>query len=296
MRILFAADQYHYSAHALEALAKLAENTWADLTFVGVLNKSLGRSVAPGAAGTNTHALPGALTRYRDEFLARWPKGDSPYTPTRQQHEWISLRQGLWEHMQVARGSMKELKVRLRFGQTASEILAAAEEEASSLIVMGCTGGDACLWQDDPSVPQKVVDGAAVSVLLVKEAAPIRKLYMCLDDSDITQDALEMVNQMVSITGAELNVVGLTKEGGIKTQVFPWLSAVHDYYNGKGVPCHIRFSEIDAFQEFISSQVTEGLLALWLGKKSILSRLFQKKADSIGHFVSRCRTSVLVLR
>ncbi|ROR02993.1 universal stress protein [Desulfosoma caldarium] len=296
MRILFAADQYRYSAHALEALVKLAQNTWADLTFVGVINKSVDRSLAPGSAEVGTHALPGALARYRDDFLARWPKGDSPYAPTQQQHEWIQLRQGVWEYFQVARGSMKQLKVRLRFGQTASEILATAEEEASSLIVMGCTGGDACLWQDDPSVPQKVVDGATVSVLLVKEAAPIRKLYMCLDDSGITQDALEMVNQMVSITEAELDVVGLTKGGGIKTQVYPWLKVVSDYYNSKGVPCHIRFREIDAFQEFISSQVTEGLLALWLGKKSLLSRLFQKKTDSIGHFVSRCRTSVLVLR
>jgi len=296
MRILFAADQHVYSAHALQALKKLAENTWADLTFMGVLDKSQEQAAQPGAAVAAAHPVLEALARYRDTFLSHWPAGESPYAPTRQAHEWISLRPGLWEHMQVARGAMKELKVRVRFGQTAQEILAAAREEGCSLIVMGCTGGDQCLWRDDPAVPQKVVDGAGVSVLLVKEAAPIRKLFMCLDDSDVTQDALEMVNQMASITGADLDVVGLTKGGGIKREVFPWLNAVYDYYKGKGVPTNIRFSEIDEFQQFISSQVTEGLLALWLGKKSLLSRLFQKKTDSIGHFVSTCRTSVLVLR
>ncbi|SMC16501.1 Nucleotide-binding universal stress protein, UspA family [Desulfacinum hydrothermale DSM 13146] len=296
MRILFAADQHPYSAHALQVLAKLAENTWADLTFLGVLDKSMEQAAAPGTVPAHTHPTLEALARYRDAFLTHWPEGNSPYAPTRQQHEWIRLRQGLWEHLQVARGAMKELKIRVRFGPTASEILAAAEEDACSLIVMGCTPGEQCLWQDDPQVPQKVVDGAEVSVLLVKEAVPIRKLFLCLDESDITQDALEMMNQMASITGAELEVVGLTKAGGIKREVFPWLNAVYDYYKGKGVPANIRFSETDDFQQFISSQVTEGLLALWLGKKSPLSRLFKKKTDSIGHFVSTCRTSVMVLR
>ncbi len=296
MRILFAADRHLYSAYAVEMLTRLAENTWADVTLLGVLPKEKERPASPGSSTDLDDPLLDALIRYREKFLAHWPSGESPYAPTRTQYEWISLKPGLWEQMLVNRGALKDLKVRIRFGQPVQEILNAAQEDGCSLILMGCTGGDSCLWSDFPATPQKVVSDAPVSVFLVKEAAPIRKIFLCLDDSDITQEALEMVNQMVSINSAELDVVGLTKGGGIKREVFPWLSAVYDYYRNKGIPANIRFSEIEDFQNFISSEVTEGMLALWLGKQSLLSRLFQKKKDSIEHFVKTCKTSVLVLR
>ncbi|HSQ83718.1 MAG TPA: hypothetical protein VLM43_03240 [Desulfobacterales bacterium] len=36
MRILLAVDQQPYSAHAVNDVAKLAGNTWADVTLLGV--------------------------------------------------------------------------------------------------------------------------------------------------------------------------------------------------------------------------------------------------------------------
>jgi nucleotide-binding universal stress UspA family protein len=36
MRILLAVDQKPYSAHAVDDVAKLAGNTWADVTLLGV--------------------------------------------------------------------------------------------------------------------------------------------------------------------------------------------------------------------------------------------------------------------
>jgi hypothetical protein len=48
------------------------------------------------------------------------------------------------------------------------------------------------------------------------------------------------------------------------------------------------------FENLIAREIREDLLALWLGRKSLLDRFFPR--DWVGRFVSRCRTSVLVMR
>ncbi len=47
MRILFAADEYPYSEFALNQLIRLAMNTWADVTLLG-LGAASGRVVLQG--------------------------------------------------------------------------------------------------------------------------------------------------------------------------------------------------------------------------------------------------------
>ena len=43
MRILFAGDEYPYSEYALKETIKLAMNTWADVTLLGVSHGAAGR-------------------------------------------------------------------------------------------------------------------------------------------------------------------------------------------------------------------------------------------------------------
>ena len=210
MKILFAADEQPYSAYALREVTRLALNTWADVTILGV--STLPREGGAAGLPEPEQPLPQALRRYREAFLQDAEEGLSPYALSNYRYEWVPLPGGRWEEMLVARGNKKDLKVRLRAGAEAQEILAEAREEESDLIVLGCSQGEQCLWGGRNPVPQRVVNDADCSVLLVKEEQPITRILACLDQSYISQDSLEMINQMATIHGAPLELIGLSQE------------------------------------------------------------------------------------
>jgi len=294
MKILFAADEQPYSAFAVKEVIRLALNTWSDVTLLAVSpNPVVSESPGSGALAPD-QPLPRALNRYRQTFLEAAGEDESPYALEKWQYEWIPLKSGLWEEMLVKRGVKKDLKVLLRAGNAAQEILAEVQEEDSDLIVLGCTGGGQCLWQGAAPVPQRVVNDAGCSVLLVKEAQPIKRIMACLDQSYISQDSLEMINQMATIHGARLELIGLSQEGSMKKDVYRRLIEIGDYYEDRQIKVSTRLTEIAEFESFIDQELKQDLLALWMGKKSLLDRFFPR--DWAGRFVSKCRGSVLVMR
>ncbi len=294
MKILFAGDEQPYSAFALNEATRLAINTWADVTLLGILPASRARAMETPGPLPPDHPLHQALRHYRATFLAGWQGGDSPYAPGPGQYEWLPLKKGLWEEALVSRGTKREVKVLLRQGNAAQEIVDQSREEESDIIVLGCTRGKQCLWEDAPQLPQKVVTEADCSVLLVKEEQPINRILACLDQSYISQDSLEMVNQMATLHGSHLELIGLTQEGGMKKDVYRRLIEIGDYYEDRQIKVSTRLTEVAEFESFIAQELQEDLLALWVGKKSLLDRFFPR--DWIGRFVSKCQTSVLVMR
>ena len=290
MKILFAGDEHPYSAYALKEVIKLALNTWADVTLLAV---SPGVPEGYGALPPD-QPLPQALHGYREAFLKGADEEGSPYVLGKWQYEWVPLKSGLWEEMLINRGVKKDLKVRLRSGSVAPEILAEAKEEESDLIVLGCTKGGQCIWQGSAPVPQRVVNDADCSVLLVKEEQPITRIMACLDQSYISQDSLEMINQVATMHGAQLELIGLSQEGGMKKDVYRRLIEIGDYYEDRQIKVSTRLAEIAEFESLIDQELKQDLLALWMGKKSLLDRFFPR--DWAGRFVSKCQTSVLVMR
>lgn len=287
MRILFAGDEQPYSAYALKEAARLAMNTWADMTLLGV--QSGGGAAAPVAPNLNL-----ALTSYRETFLNSWEGEGSPYASTNWQYEWFPLQDGVLEERLVCRSSKKDFKVRLRLGNVAAGILAEARDEACDLVVLGCTRGGACQWAGSPGVPQKVAGDADCTVLLVKEEQPLTRILACLDQTHVSQSSLEILNQMVTLHGAQLEIIGLNPEGGLKKEVYTRLIEVGDYYQERGIKVATRITDIADFESFISKETQQDLLALWLGKKSLLQRFFPR--DWVGRFVAKSQTSVLVMR
>ena len=287
MRILFAGDEQPYSAYALKEAARLAMNTWADMTLLGV--QPGGGAAAPAAPALNL-----ALTSYRKTFLNSWEGEDSPYALANWQYEWAPLKDGVLEEKLVCRSSKKDFKVRLRVGNVAAGILAEAREEGGDLIVLGCSRGGACQWSGSPEVPQKVAADADSSVLLVKEEQPITRILACLDQTHVSQSSLEILNQMVTMHGAQLEVIGLNPEAGLKKEVYTRLIEVGDYYQERGVKVTTRITEIADFENLITQETKQDLLALWMGKKSLLQRFFPR--DWVGRFVAKAQTSVLVMR
>jgi nucleotide-binding universal stress UspA family protein len=294
MKILFAGDEHPYSAYALKEVIRLALNTWADVTLLAVSPGGLLREAEGSGALAPDHPLTQALHRYREVFLKGAEEEGSPYALGKWQYEWLPLKTGLWEEMLVNRGVKKDLKVRLRSGSVAPEILAEAKEEESDLIVLGCTKGGQCVWQGAAPVPQGVVNDADCSVLLVKEEQPVSRILACLDQSYISQDSLEMINQVATIHGAQLELIGLSGDGGMKKDVYRRLIEIGDYYEDRQIKVSTRLAEIAEFEGLMEKELKQDLLALWMGKKSLLDRFFPR--DWAGRFVSKCQTSVLVMR
>ena len=103
-----------------------------------------------------------------------------------------------------------------------------------------------------------------------------------------------MINQMVAIHGADLELIGLSQNGDLNKAVYTRLIEVGDYYSDRDVNITTRLTDIADFEQFISKEIREDLLALWVGKRSLLNRFFAR--DWVGRFVSKCQASVLVMR
>jgi nucleotide-binding universal stress UspA family protein len=292
MRILVAADENPYSKYAAREAARLAINTWADVTILGV------QAPPPAKEGASQwltdHPLNLALHRYREDFLKGGGGEESPYAMDKWQYEWLPVKTGLWEELLVCRGARKDLKVHLRAGNIAQGILAEAREEEADLVILGCTKGEQCQWAGPSPVPQGVVSDADCSVLLVKEEQSVTGILACLDQSYISQDSLEMINQMATIHKAKLELIGLSQEGAMKRDVYRRLIEIGDYYEDRQIEVKTRLTPIADFESFVGHELKQNLLALWMGKRSLLDRFFPR--DWVGRFVSKCQTSVLIMR
>jgi hypothetical protein len=294
MRILFAGDEHPYSEYALRQTVKLAMNTWADVTLLGVQSASAGKGDGGSMPWPADLPISTALRHYREVFLGSWNSNESPYETQDGRYEWIPLKNGFWEEAKVLRARKKDFKVHMRIGAPAAEVLGESAEEGADLIVLGCTGDSGSTWTDFPKVPQDVVNDADCSVLLVKEEQPVTRILACLDQGYISQESLETINQMVTIHGASLELIGLSQEGGMDKTVYTRLIEIGDYYSDRNVKVETRLAEVADFERFIGEELRQDLLALWVGKKSLLSRFFPR--NWVGNFVSKSRTSVLVMR
>jgi len=241
------------------------------------------------------HPIVEALRNYREEFLSYFPNNeDSPYDKKECGYELIEVRRGVWEELYVCRSSRKDFRVRVRFGTPAKEILAEAEEEESDLIVLGCTKRRDCGWEQDTSVPQKVVRGANCSVLVVKEEKRPNKIVCCLDHDSVSQESLEMINQMVTLHQAELAIVGLTDSKRLREEVDRKMNEILRYYTAQKIKAWVSLVDVSFLDTFIIEAAEKALIALWIGKKSLLGKFFSQ--DHVGRLTTIAQSSVLILR
>ena len=293
MRILLAVDQQPYSAHAVNDVAKLAGNTWADVTLLGVGPKAteIGRSTDRAEI---KHPLAKKLRNYRRNFLDHFEKEESPYEKRSCNYEFIEVKRDIWEELYVCRGGRKDLKIVLRPGNPVKEILAQSHEDDSDLIAMGCYKKGDCQWEGAINLPQKVANNATCSVLVIKEEKQIRKIVCCLDQENISQKSIEMINQMVTLYQTELEIVGLTDGTALKPRVEKNLDAILKYYNARQIKAWIKLVSTASLESFISQEARRSMMALWMGGQSILAKMFpRKKVDKL---IQGSESSVLLLR
>jgi nucleotide-binding universal stress UspA family protein len=293
MRILLAVDQQPYSAHAVDDVAKLAGNTWADVTLLGVGPKAteIGRSTSRAEI---KHPLAKKLRNYRRNFLDHFEKEESPYEKRSCNYEFVEVKKGIWEELYVCRGGRKDLKIVLRPGNPVKEILAQSHEDDSDLIAMGCYKKGDCQWEGAINLPQKVANNASCSVLVIKEEKQIRKIVCCLDQENISQKSIEMINQMVTLYQTELEIVGLTDGTDLKPKVSKNLDAILKYYNSRQIKALIKLVPTTSLESFISQEAKRSMMALWMGGQSLLAKMFPRgKVDKL---IQGSESSVLLLR
>ncbi|MCJ7538053.1 MAG: universal stress protein [Desulfobacterales bacterium] len=293
MRILVAVDQHPYSAHVVKDVAKLAGNTWADVTLLGVGPKATDISRSSNRAGIK-HPLTEKLRNYRRGFLDHFEKEESPYEKRSFNYEFVEVKRGVWEELYICRGDRKDLKIVLRSGNPFKEILAQSQEDDSDLIAMGCYKKGDCQWKGNINLPQKVANNATCSVLVVKEEKQIRKIVCCLDQENISQKSIEMVNQMVTLYQTELEIVSLTDGTAMKPLVEKNLDAILKYYNARKIKAWVKLVDIVSLASFISQEASRSMMALWMGEHSLLSKMFPR--GKVNKLIQGSESSVLLLR
>ena len=289
MRILAAFDSHSYSAGIVSEVAKLAVNTWADVTMLAV-------QPAGSQAGPD-QALVAALLGYNQAFINAFSGTDLPYDRLAPEASFIPGN-GFWELSSGSRqgGGRKQLILKIRSGDTTKEILAEAGEQESDLIILGCTKGLDCQWQGEIDLPQKIAKGAGCSVLVIKDKKLPETLICCMDQAHVSQASLEMINQIVTLHEAELKIIGITGPKGKvgKGDVEAKIAEILKYYSDRQINAWIKLIRLDSLEEYVARASREGMIALWMGEKSLLSKIFSR--DLVGKLVHYSQSSVLILR
>jgi len=290
MRIITAFDNHSYSARIVSEVAKLAANTWADMTMLGVQSSATGN--------TPESALANKLKHYRNDFLAQFDGRELPYDGSADSLEFKKRKDNLWELIGYSQEGdfRKKLLIKIRAGEPVKAILAEASEQESDLIVLGCTKGLDCQWNGQTDLPQRVAKSADCSTLVIKEKKSPDTITCFLDQTYVSQASLEMVNQVVTLYNAELKIIGLTDSKGVggNEKVETRMAEILRYYADRKINAWIKLVRPEELEEYVAQVSRENMVALWMGKKSLLSKIFSR--DLVGKLVNSSQSSVLILR
>ena len=282
MRILFAVDEHSYSAKTIPLVARLGNNTWADITML--ITHKAGTMADVKSAGADKETMPDAnevLNAYHHQLIENFDPAASPY----------SRSEGGDSETHRIR---KKIITRVREGNPGREILAEAEDGGCDLIVIGCSSQDKCSWRDAGKVPLWVASEAACSVLVMQEDKAINKILCCLDHDYISQDSLEMISQVVTLFNADLDIVVLTEGEDIRQKIEKKLAWLIDYYSSRDIFPFIELVKLSSLEAFVTQKTRWGLMAMWMGKPSILARFFP--SNKVSRLLKVNESSLLLLR
>jgi len=275
MQILVAVNTNPHSIHAIDQVARLAANTLAKVTILGIGNKGASNRQPHGclpAEPDSTDPLHQALHQYHDQYLSHSVHpADDP----------LELQ-------------MAAPRLYVRFGRAYQEIMSESREQDSDLIVLGGDDSNGCAWAQNRNTPQQIAGGADCSVYIAKRAESVDRVVCCLGHEPISQQSLEMVSQFVTLYSARLQLVGLLKRGELKSDIEKKLGRLITYYSAKQIEPWIEVVDTRLFDDFVAYETQYALMALWMGKEALLRKIFSKV--KMNRLVKTSESSVLVLR
>jgi hypothetical protein len=189
----------------------------------------------------------------------------------------------------------KPLRLVVRSGNLLNAILGQARQDGSDFIVIGTAANkDEPEWIGEVDLTAKVANNAPCSVLVVKEEKAVNTVMGILDQDHVSQESLELINQMVTVHQAELKIVGLATSKGLDERVEMKMGEVLDYYAARGIKAWITMVTEQEMEGFAAHAAETSLLGLWLGKKSFLAKIFSK--DRVSQLINVTTSSLLVLK
>jgi nucleotide-binding universal stress UspA family protein len=294
MKILVALGTTSQDSFVVNEVARMAGNTWADVTLLGVETET-SSAVPPFSANYQTnevHPLVQSLRDHRGRFLARFNAEESPYRETGFSHELLAVENNLWEDLKVLRSAPKQLVSRIRPGNPAKAILAEARQFPCDLIVIGSSlDGDG---SDIGRKAKKVIHEADTSVLVVAKNKQPRRIVACLDHDRVSQHSLEIINQMVTLYQAGLEIVGVSATEELPGEVDDKMSQILKYYAKNNIKTLVRTVPRASLEAFVAQASRENLVALWMGRQSLLHRVISPKG--MDRLLDSSDYSVLILR
>ncbi len=281
MKILVTLDAKNYSKNILKDVARLAGNTLADVVFLGVQDDT----ASPRQSLVNT------LLKYQKDIYSYFSPDDLPYA------EFSSDRleekgKGDWT---ISAKGMKEFTLRIKSGSVAKQTIAVAEEMNCDLAVLGCGGKAGCEWDGEMNVPLRIAKDAPCSVLVIKQTKKTNQIVSILDHSVVSQDSLEMINQLVTLNEAGLKIVGVQKKkDGHKAEVEKRMVELLRYYNDLEINVWVKLLNSEEVKPYVTNISRESIVALWMGKESLIKLLFSQ--SMVDKLLETTQSSLLILR
>jgi hypothetical protein len=282
MKILIALDTEEYSKAIINTAAMLAKNTLADVVLLGVQEQPTDQP---------DQQLADALQRYQQKIFATFTDDECPYADFTGV-SWTKTGDSGW---QAATKGLKEFTLAIRSGSAAKQIVAVSREIDCDLVLIG-GGQQGCEWQGELSVPLRTAEDAPCSVLLIKQVTDVDKIVSILDQSVVSQDSLEMVNQLVTLHGTGLKIVGVKeKKGNKEGDIEKAMVDLMKYYNDRKINAWVKLLNSEDVQSYVTNASKEGIVALWMGgKQSFLKKLFSR--TMVDKLLETTKSSLLILR
>lgn len=282
MKILVALDERNYSKKILKDVGRLAQNTLADIILLGIQKNSQ----------EPKKSLISTMMNYREDVCSYFNPDELPYADF-SSSQWHENGKGDWS---ITSKGIKEFSLMIRAGGVAQQINAVAEEMGSNLIVLGCGNKFGCEWDGEVNVPLRVAEEAPCSVLVIKQIKKSKEIVSILDQSAVSQDSLEMVNQLVTLHDAGLKIIGVkekktSKKEGIEKKMIELLR----YYNDRKIGAWVKVLNSDEVKSYVTRSSKDSFVALWMGgKQSLIKKLFSR--TMVDKLLQNAKTSLFILR
>ena len=275
MQILVAVNNDPSSSHAIDQVACLAANTLAKVTILGIGDDESPRPKPPNALPADQEPkdpLQLTIDEYRDRFIGQFSRTiDVPFE-----------------------SGLETPEIRIRMGSASQAILLESREQESDLIALGWNDANGSTWKEGQKVPMKIASDAECSVYIAKKTSAVDRVVCCLGHEEISQQSLEMVSQFVTLYGARFLMVGLLEHGALKSDIEDKFGRLIAYYSAKNIDPWVEVVETKKFDDFVASEAPHALMAFWMGKESLLRRIYSKA--KMNRLVKTSESSVLVLR
>ncbi len=282
MKILVALDGKSYSKGIVKEVARLSENTLADVVFLGIQDSE----------SKVSQSLQMVLHEYQQDLYSYFRPDELPYADFSLE-KWQKVAKGDW--ILSARG-MKEFTLRIRSGNVAKAVVSVAEEMDCDLVILGCDLKYGCEWDGEMNVPLRIAEDAPCSVLVIKQSGNTHEIVSILDQSEVHQEAMEMVNQLVTLHSAGLKIVGVQEKNEDKKDLIEQrMVELLKYYNDRSVSAWVKVIDSDMVTDYVTTSSQSAIIALWMGgRQSLLKRLFSH--SMVDKLLSTSRSSVFILR